>query len=144
MTGDDAYRFGAFTLIVGERRLIADGESVRLSPKAFDLLTALVQDPGRLMTKHELLARVWPEVFVEDGILTVHVSALRKALGDEARRSYIEMVSGSGYRFVAAVSRDSHQSALPSERCRLAELYELVGWGRMPQAKTQAATGSSR
>jgi DNA-binding winged helix-turn-helix (wHTH) protein len=104
VTAREVYRFGAFTLDIGERRLSAASD-VRLSPKTFDVLAALVQHRGRLVTKHELLARVWPETFVEEGILTVHVAALRKALGDETRpRLFIETVPRSGYRFVAAVT----------------------------------------
>ena len=126
----DVYRFGAFTLAVGERRLSCDTETVRLPPKAFDLLAVLVQQPGHLITKDELLARVWPEVFVEEGILTVHVATLRKALGDTTRHpSYIETVPRCGYRFVAAVEPPDAGSSVP-EPVRSAELYELVGRGR--------------
>ena len=82
----DVFHFGDFTLDVK-----SDGCSavplVRLSPKAFDVLVALVREAGHLVTKNELLARVWPESFVEEGILTVHMSALRKALGDDTRPS---------------------------------------------------------
>jgi DNA-binding winged helix-turn-helix (wHTH) protein len=79
VTAREVYRFGAFTLDVGDRRLSAGSDVIRLPPKTFDILATLVQHPGRLLTKHELLARVWPETFVEDRILTVHVAALRKA-----------------------------------------------------------------
>lgn len=127
------YRFGAFTLDVRERRLTAGTDVVRLSPKAFDVLSALVQQPGRLVTKNELLARVWPEAFVEEGILTVHMSALRKALGDDTRpSSYIETVARSGYRFVASVERDhtDDERSMLTAMARPVELYELVGRGR--------------
>ncbi len=68
-----------------ERRLLRGTEAVRLSPKAYDVLVALVRQRGRLVTKDELLTRLWPESFVEEGILNVHVAALRKALGEDAR-----------------------------------------------------------
>jgi DNA-binding winged helix-turn-helix (wHTH) protein len=133
MAGRELMLFGPFTLDVANRRLSCGGDAVRLSPKAFDVLVTLVREPGRLITKSELLARVWPECFVEEGILTVHVSALRKALGDHVRPpAYIETVARSGYRFIASVTRDSAPdaasplSALP----RPVELYELVGRGR--------------
>ena len=71
MKARDVYRFGAFTLDVNERRLSAGSDTIRLSPKAFDVLAAFVQHHGRLLTKDALLARIWPESFVEDGILTV-------------------------------------------------------------------------
>jgi DNA-binding winged helix-turn-helix (wHTH) protein len=77
---------------------------VHLAPKTYDVLVALVRRAGRLVTKHELLAGVWPGVFVDEGILTVHVAALRKALGDTRRSpTYIETISRSGYRFIGRV-----------------------------------------
>lgn len=113
MTAREVYRFGAFILDVGERRLAAGSEVIRLPPKAFDVLVTLVRRPSHLLTKHELLAQVWGETFVDEGILTVHVSALRKVLGDGARlASFIETVPRCGYRFVAAVTRESQQESL--------------------------------
>jgi serine/threonine-protein kinase len=93
----------------------------------------LVQQRGRLVTKDELLTRLWPGSFVEEGSLNVYVSALRKALGEDARRPiYIETVARSGYRFIAAVRRDpaDENSFAPSAMARPVELYELVGRGR--------------
>jgi len=71
---------------VQERRLLRGAEVVCLLPKAYDMLVALVQQRGRLVTKDELLKRLWPKSFVEEGSLNVYVSALRKALGEDARR----------------------------------------------------------
>ena len=106
MARREAFHFGDCTLEVTERQLLRSTTVVRLSPKAFDVLVALVRHPGHLVTKDELLADVWPESFVEEGILTVHVSALRKALGDDQRPpTYIETVARSGYRFIAPVTR---------------------------------------
>jgi DNA-binding winged helix-turn-helix (wHTH) protein/tetratricopeptide (TPR) repeat protein len=99
MAAREAYEFGEFTLDPPERRLSRRGDAIPLAPKAHDLLVALVRNAGRLVTKRELLDLVWPESFVEEGILAVHVSALRKALGDDGRQ-YIETVSRSGYRFI--------------------------------------------
>lgn len=132
MPGREIFRFGEFALDPGERRLWSGGGAVRLSPKAFDLLVVLVQHPGRLVTKNELLARVWPESFVEEGILTVHVSALRKALRDETRPpAYIETVARSGYRFIGPVTREKNEEPLVSSAIdRPIELYEFVGRGR--------------
>ena len=71
------------------------------------MLILLVRQSGRLVTKDELLAQVWPESFVEEGILNVHVTGPRKALGDDTRPpAYIETVVRSGYRFIAVVSFD--------------------------------------
>src|SRR3954462_14625441 len=105
MTAREVYVFGGFTLDVAERRLTSGAGSIALAPKAHDLLVALVRNAGRLQTKQELLQVVWPESFVEEGILSVHVSHLRKALGDSNRVStYIETVPRTGYRFVAPVT----------------------------------------
>jgi DNA-binding winged helix-turn-helix (wHTH) protein len=135
-TRSEVFHFDAFTLDVRERRLLRGGEAVRLSPKAYDVLVALVQQRGHLVTKEELLRRLWPESFVEEGSLNVYVSALRKALGEDARRpAYIETVARSGYRFIAAVTFDPaevkpEKSFIPSAVARPVELYELVGRGR--------------
>src|SRR6476646_2274187 len=129
----EVFHFDEFTLDVGERRLLRGTEAVRLSPKAYDVLVALVQQRGRLVTKDELLKRLWPGSFVEEGSLNVYVSALRKALGEDARRPvYIETVARSGYRFIAAAKCDSEDEApaAPSAGARPVELYELVGRGR--------------
>ena len=133
MAPREIYRFGDFTLDVRERRLTSGPDAVRLSPKAFDVLTALVQRQGRLVTKNELLAHVWPESFVEEGILNVHMSALRKALGDDTKPStHIETVARSGYRFIATVARDhdADERSMATAMARPVELYELVGRGR--------------
>ena len=133
MDSGDVFHFGQFTLQAAERRLLQGRKVVRLSPKAHDVLVVLLRQSGHLVTKDELLSRVWPDAIVEEGILTVHISALRKALGDDRRSNgYIETVSRSGYRFVAPVSRE--QSDRDTERLqaqpRPVELYELVGRGR--------------
>ena len=100
MSGHERYRFGGFTLDAGERQLTKGGEQMTLPPKAFDVLLTLVRHAGRLVTKRELLQAVWPDSFVEEGILAVHVSALRKLLDDRAEGGHsIETVSRSGYRF---------------------------------------------
>ena len=99
------YDFGDFRLDVGERVLTRGTRRLRLAPKTFDVLVALVARANRLVTKRELLQHVWPDVFVEEGILTVHIAQLRKALGDTRQASrVIETVSGSGYRFIGAVT----------------------------------------
>jgi tetratricopeptide (TPR) repeat protein len=79
-----------------------------------------------LVTKSELLELVWPESFVEEGILAVHISTLRKALG-EAGPQFIETVPRSGYRFTGTVTRRNGNAERPS---RNPEVYELIGWAR--------------
>jgi len=96
-----------------------------LAPKAYDLLVALVRRAGRLSSKSELLEAVWPDSFVEEGILTVHISALRKALGNgNGGWDYIETVARGGYRFAANGGKTA-----PGLVAR-PEVYELFGKGR--------------
>ena len=130
MASGPSYAFGEFQLDAVERRLVRGGAAVHLTPKAHDLLVTLVQHAGHLVTKEALLAAVWPDAFVEEGILAVHISSLRKALGDAHRSSaYIETVARSGYRFVAPVTTSSIASN-DREVSRPLEAYELVGRGR--------------
>src|SRR5258705_13597068 len=91
----ERYRFGSFELQPDNRRLLKDGAPISLRPRAFDLLVALVDRAGHLVTKDELLERVWPKTVVEEAALHVQVSALRKVLAADA----ISTVSGRGYQF---------------------------------------------
>jgi DNA-binding winged helix-turn-helix (wHTH) protein/Flp pilus assembly protein TadD len=92
--------FGPFRLDAAKRVLWRGGQVVGLPPKALDVLIALAEQRGDVVTKDELLRRVWPDTFVEEANLSVNVSALRKALGEQANgRPYIETVSRRGYRF---------------------------------------------
>jgi Tol biopolymer transport system component/DNA-binding winged helix-turn-helix (wHTH) protein len=98
-------QFGPFLIDVEERMLRHDGEPVPLTPKAFDLLVALLEKPGQLISKEELLQKVWPDTFVEESNLAYNIFALRKALGDTAENSrYIETVQKKGYRFKARIN----------------------------------------
>ena len=98
------YQFGPFTLDAAKRRLLRDGEVVRLTPKAFETLLALVEVRGTTISKDELLKRVWGDTIVEENNLNQSITALRKALGDSRSESqYIATIPGQGYRFVADV-----------------------------------------
>jgi DNA-binding winged helix-turn-helix (wHTH) protein/Flp pilus assembly protein TadD len=125
-TGREVYAFGEWTLDVGERRLASGSRIAAIAPKAHDVLVYLVRQAGRLVTKAELLERVWAGAFVEEGILAVHVSALRKALGDTTPSRFIETVPRAGYRFIGRVEAPP---ALPRPPAA-ADVYELVGRGR--------------
>jgi TolB-like protein/DNA-binding winged helix-turn-helix (wHTH) protein/Tfp pilus assembly protein PilF len=108
------YEFGPFRLDATEHLLLRDGEAVPLTPKAFDLLLALVERHGHLLEKEELLKKVWPETFVEEANLASNISQLRKALGDgENGRRYIETAPKRGYRFVASVREIVGEGAGP-------------------------------
>jgi DNA-binding winged helix-turn-helix (wHTH) protein/Tfp pilus assembly protein PilF len=125
MPARERHEFGPFVLDVTERRLAREDHVVALAPKAFDLLVALVRKGGQLVTKAELLDTVWPSAFVEEGVLAVHVSALRNALGDDSQNPrYIETIRRSGYRFVAPLCA-AVPPATPNGSDR-----ELVGRGR--------------
>jgi len=102
-----AHRFGSFELQPDQRRLLVDGRPVAVGPRAFDVLLALVERPGQLVTKDELLDRVWPGLVVEANNLQVQISTLRKVLGPQA----IATIPGHGYRWTLAVEDASAQSA---------------------------------
>jgi DNA-binding winged helix-turn-helix (wHTH) protein len=99
---DATLEFGRFLLSPRRRQLLADGVPVELGTRAFDILMVLIDADGALVTKDELVARVWPRVFVEPTNLKVQVSALRKALGDD--RDFILTEFGRGYRFTGTIS----------------------------------------
>ena len=98
------YEFGRFRVNTGNRLLLRDQEIVQLTPKVFDILLALVESSGEVISKDSLMKKVWPDSFVEEGNLTQNISLLRKALGEgQNGHQYIETVARRGYRFVAAV-----------------------------------------
>jgi len=106
--------FGPFDLDPVRRILRRDGEPVALAGKPLDLLILLVGERGRIVERDELLARVWPDVIVEEANLTQNVSVLRKALGEGAgQNEFIVTVPGRGYRFVADLSEPAE---LPEPR----------------------------
>ena len=118
----EVYVFGPFRLDVRERQLQRDGEPVVLRAKLFETLVVLVRQAGKLVTREELIAAVWPDTIVEEGNLSHNVSALRKALG-EGDAPYVETVPRSGYRFVhaldatAAPPRDEGDARARARRC---------------------------
>jgi predicted ATPase/DNA-binding winged helix-turn-helix (wHTH) protein len=104
----EAVSFGSFELVARERLLKKDGVPVELGARALDILIALLASPNEVVSKKDLLARVWPDVTVEASSLRVHVAGLRKALGDgRCGARYITTLAGRGYCFVAPVTRSS-------------------------------------
>jgi Tol biopolymer transport system component/DNA-binding winged helix-turn-helix (wHTH) protein len=98
------YTFDEFSLSVEEHALRRGDENIPLTPKMFDLLLVLVQNPGRVLRKDFLLQSVWPDSFVEEGNITFNIRQLRKALDDDAQTpKYIETIQRRGYRFLPAV-----------------------------------------
>jgi DNA-binding winged helix-turn-helix (wHTH) protein len=99
------YRFGQFALDSRRRTLSRADSPIPLTPKAFDVLVFLAQNPNRLVTKEELLQGVWGNTFVEDGNLTQYISHLRKALGDNPEDiRLIVTIARKGYQFTADVT----------------------------------------
>src|SRR6267143_1433846 len=102
-----AISFGPFRLLAERRMLLEGDKSVRLGSRAFDILAALVERAGEVVGKEELMARAWPQTFVEEANLKIQVSALRRALGDgQCCNRYVVTVIGRGYNFVAPVRID--------------------------------------
>ncbi|HET9764951.1 MAG TPA: transcriptional regulator, partial [Casimicrobiaceae bacterium] len=95
-------RFGAFELQPAERRLLSHERPVEVGARAFNLLVALAERAGNLVSKDELLDRVWPNLVVEENNIQVQISTLRRILGAAA----IATVPGYGYRFTLATTRD--------------------------------------
>jgi predicted ATPase/DNA-binding winged helix-turn-helix (wHTH) protein len=104
----DGLSFGPFNLVVNERLLTRAGTPVELGGRALDILIALISAPNEVVSKNDLLSRVWPDVTVEEGSLRFHMASLRKALGDgKDGARYITTLAGRGYCFVAPVSHVS-------------------------------------
>ncbi|MEP6947127.1 MAG: winged helix-turn-helix domain-containing protein [Acidobacteriota bacterium] len=100
------YTFDEFEVDSVNRVFLRDGAPVPLTGKVFDLLLAFAEEPSRLLTKDELIERIWRGAFVEEGNLARNVSTLRKALRDETRpHKFIVTVPTQGYRFVGDVSK---------------------------------------
>jgi predicted ATPase/DNA-binding winged helix-turn-helix (wHTH) protein len=114
---NDVASFGPFRLLAAERLLEKADEPLQLGGRALDILIALVERAGEVVTRKELLSRVWPDVIVEEANLRVHVAGLRKALGDgHDGARYVANVPGRGYCFVAPVTRSASQrSLLPAQ-----------------------------
>ncbi|SEO07050.1 DNA-binding winged helix-turn-helix (wHTH) domain-containing protein [Duganella sp. CF517] len=108
--------FGPYLLAPSSRTLLKDGRTVPLNGRAFDLLLALLERAGEVVSKEELIARVWPSTVVEENNLRVHIGTLRKALsGDQSGLRYIENIVGRGYSFVAPVTRSAHAAMAPRD-----------------------------
>src|SRR5258706_13395308 len=150
------YQFGRFEVQPAERLLLDSGTPVRVGPHALDLLVALVEHSGRLVSKDELLERVWPKVIVEENTLQVHVSALRKILGADA----ISTVSGRGYRFMPPVISVDASAARPESTLKdnlphalttfigrekeITELVDLLGMNRLLTVTGAGGCGKTR
>ncbi|MEK6421620.1 MAG: winged helix-turn-helix domain-containing protein [Burkholderia gladioli] len=140
-TPPSPFPLGRFQVDLARRELFENGVPVRLGLRAFGILEMLVEADGRLVTKHALLDRIWPDTYVEENTLQVHLSALRRALGDD--RNCIMTVPGRGYRLVqrrrppgaaddALHTEPSAQAAVARRALRVLQPPDVVG-------RTQAA-----
>src|SRR3954451_13100782 len=119
------YSFGSYVLDVEGRQVWRGGDTLSLTPKAFDLLLLLVESRGRAISREELIRELWSEEFVEEANLSFQMSTLRKALGEEGAK-YIETVPKHGYRFHGAVFAAPSQEAAESSGSRPVRRRKLV------------------
>src|SRR5580704_18619676 len=110
-----AISFGPFLLLAEQRLLFEGDRQVRLGGRALDILAFLIERAGEVVGKDELIARVWPQTFVEEANLKIQVSALRRALGDgQGGHRYIVTVVGRGYNFVAPIRVEEPSQIRPA------------------------------
>src|SRR5262249_40667765 len=124
-SGPMIYQFGPFELDSRKRHLVQAGVPIPLTPKAFELLIALIESRDRPMTKDELMQKIWPDSFVEEGNLTQNISVLRKALGDSRSGiRYIVTFPGRGYQFVGTIGELASDD--PGSRSRSGHDSDIV------------------
>src|ERR1700686_4534624 len=113
--GELAISFGPYRLLAAQRLLLEGDKPVRFGSRAFDILTALVERAGEVVSKEALIARAWPATFVDEANLKIQVSALRRALGDgQGDNRYVVNIVGRGYNFVAPIRKEEPSRASPS------------------------------
>src|SRR3984893_6743107 len=117
---------GPFRLLAPQRLLLEGDQPVRLGSRALDILTGLVERAGEEVRQAELMARAWPQTFVEEANLKIQVSALRRALGDgQGDNRYVITVPGRGYNFVAPTRKEEPARASPCPIVAPAALHNL-------------------
>jgi TolB-like protein len=99
-----AFKFYNLYINLSERTVFRNKEQVKVPAKEFDILSILIEKNGDIATKDEILERIWKDSFVEEGNIAVHISNLRKLLGDNKSEPIVETISGIGYRFVPRLS----------------------------------------
>jgi TolB-like protein/Flp pilus assembly protein TadD len=147
----DRFEFGAYSLDSQSGMLFRKGDHVALPPKAAELLVALVQSAGKVLTREELLQRLWSGTIVEEGSITSLISLLRKTFGEDAKpQDIIETLPKRGYRFVAPVKRlkaggpdaggyASMLVVLPFENLTAGERYDYFSDGLTEEMITELA-----
>src|SRR5271166_2581232 len=121
-----AIRFDAYCLLPKQRLLLEADEPVHLGSRALDILIALIERHGELVTRREIMARVWPGITVVDANLSVHIAALRRALRDgQPGNRFLVTTPGQGYRFVAPISITEDPTPRPSSVPAMEEDFDL-------------------
>jgi DNA-binding winged helix-turn-helix (wHTH) protein len=133
--------FGRFAFFPGQQLLVEGDAAISLGSRAMAILAALLEHAGEVVSKAQLIQRAWPDTFVEESNLRVHITALRRALGDgQAGRRYIVNIPGRGYSFVSPVQRSdvavrqrealskpvTHNSTLPPALARIVGRGETI------------------
>jgi DNA-binding winged helix-turn-helix (wHTH) protein len=130
-----AISFGPYRLLGAQRLLLEGDRPVRLGSRAFDILAALVERAGEVVGKEQLIARAWPQTFVEEANLKIQVSALRRALGHgHGGNRYVITVPGRGYNFVAPVRREQTLRAgadFQTKNGRSRTRHQTARWGKI-------------
>jgi DNA-binding winged helix-turn-helix (wHTH) protein len=127
------YVFGDCELDTARQELRRAGLSVPLEPKAYQVLLYLVEQRDRLVTREDILAHVWPGVFIDDSAVSRCVIALRKAMGDSAGGRIIRTRRGYGYQFVAAVDPGSATASLPAASSSKPNIARSCCWRYRPK-----------
>jgi len=123
---DEVISFGPFRLYTAQRLIEREGVPLHLGGRALDILIVLVEQASEVVSKNDLMARVWPDSTVDEGSLRVHVAALRKALGDgESGARYLTTLTGQGYCFVAPISRSSAPRPLETVASKPGHVHNL-------------------
>ena len=124
--------FADCILDIDARRLVRGGEEAHLPPKAFDLLKLLVENRPRVLSKTELIERVWPGVFVSDASLAKVVSRIRRAIGQDDDARIVRTVHGCGYAFAAELFASAARQSVITLRGRLPRLLAVLRRARVP------------
>jgi DNA-binding winged helix-turn-helix (wHTH) protein len=127
-TAGETLEFGRFQILLRRRELLSDSVPIELGTRAFDLLLVLLEADGALVTKEELLRKVWPGIVVAEENLKVQIYALRKALGGDC--DFIRTEFGRGYRFIAEIRSTAGWNACQ----RSTGQRQRHRWGRRPLA----------
>jgi predicted ATPase/DNA-binding winged helix-turn-helix (wHTH) protein len=133
--------FGPFSLNAKEASLRRGAENILLPPKAFAVLCYLVEKPGLLVTKNELIEAVWPRGYVDEAVLKACINEIRKALGDDPKSPrYIETVFKHGYRFIAQIEPNQLAIASPKDYSNQ-DITALFDWSPVSQQEDTFRVG---